>query len=66
MSAERLGWLGVRTDRFKQMTALYRDLLGLEGLSNSSAAHQKKFLLASQSHSSSGSTSLKPLPALLT
>ena len=30
MSAERLGWLGVRTDRFKQMTALYRDLLGLE------------------------------------
>ena len=30
MSGERLGWLGVRTDRFEQMVALYRDLLELE------------------------------------
>ena len=30
MSTERLGWLGVRTDRFEQMVALYRDLLELE------------------------------------
>lgn len=27
---QRLGWLGVRTERFEETVSLYRDLLGLE------------------------------------
>jgi hypothetical protein len=30
VSVHGLGWLGVRTDRFGQTVALYRDVLGLE------------------------------------
>ena len=30
MTVYGLGWLGVRTDRFGQTVALYRDALGLE------------------------------------
>jgi catechol 2,3-dioxygenase-like lactoylglutathione lyase family enzyme len=30
VSVYSLGWLGVRTDRFGQTVALYRDVLGLE------------------------------------
>lgn len=30
MSVHGLGWLGVRTDRFGQTVALYRDVVGLE------------------------------------
>ena len=30
MTVQGLGWLGVRTDRFAETVALYRDVLGLE------------------------------------
>jgi catechol 2,3-dioxygenase-like lactoylglutathione lyase family enzyme len=32
MKVTSLGWLGVRTSRFAEMTAFYRDVLGLECL----------------------------------
>ena len=32
MNVQSLGWLGVRTTRFAEMTAFYRDVLGLECL----------------------------------